>query len=134
MSRNNQDINDSNDIEVLVNTFYDEVKKDEYIGHIFYKIIGDDWSHHLPIMYSFWSMVLLGKQGYSGNPVRKHVEVDRRVELKDEHYNRWLQLWNATVDSLFAGERAEEAKKRAVLMMQLISMKVQAARDNKSIL
>lgn len=134
MSRNNQDINDSNDIEVLVNTFYDEVKKDEYIGHIFHKIIGDDWSHHLPIMYSFWSMVLLGKQGYSGNPVRKHVEVDRRVELKDEHYNRWLQLWNATVDSLFAGERAEEAKKRAVLMMQLISMKVQAARDNKSIL
>lgn len=128
------DIETSKDIEVLVNTFYEDVKKDEVIGHIFHNIIGEDWSHHLPVMYRFWDMVLLGKQGYSGNPVRKHVDVDRRVTLNDEHYTRWLQLWSATVDGLFAGERAEEAKKRAVLMMQLISMKVQAARDNKSIL
>lgn len=129
-----QDIGDSNDIELLVNTFYEEVKKDDIIGHIFHKIIGEDWSHHLPVMYSFWEMVLLGKQGYSGNPVRKHVDVDRQVPLSEEHYQRWLQLWEATTDSLFAGDKADEAKKRAAIMMQLISMKVQAARDDKSIL
>ncbi|MBW7913857.1 MAG: group III truncated hemoglobin [Taibaiella sp.] len=134
MGSGKKDIANSQDIELLVNAFYDEVKKDEVIGHIFHNIIGEDWSHHLPVMYSFWGMVLLGRQGYSGNPVRKHVEVDNQVELKEEHYNRWLQLWNSTVDSMFAGERAQEAKKRAELMMHLISMKVQAARDNKSIL
>lgn len=134
MQDDKQDIGDSNDIELLVNTFYDEVKKDDIIGHIFHKIIGEDWSHHLPVMYRFWEMVLLGNQGYSGNPVRKHVDVDRQVPLSEEHYNRWLQLWEATTDSLFAGEKADEAKKRAAIMMQLISMKVQAARDDKSIL
>ncbi len=134
MQTDKQDITNSRDIENLVNAFYDEVKQDDVIGHIFHNIIGEDWSHHLPVMYNFWEMVLLGRQGYAGNPVRKHVEVDNRVELKQEHYNRWLQLWHTTVDSMFAGEKAEEAKKRAEVMMQLISMKVQAARDNKSIL
>lgn len=129
-----QDIGDSNDIRLLVDAFYDQVKKDDVIGHIFHKIIGEDWSHHLPVMYSFWEMVLLGNHGYSGNPVRKHVDVDRQVPLSEEHYKRWLQLWEATTDSLFAGEKADEAKKRAAIMMQLISMKVQAARDDKSIL
>ena len=131
-SRN--DIKNEKDIEVLVNAFYDEVKKDEVIGYIFHDVIGEDWSHHMPIMYSFWGMVLLGKSGYTGNPVKKHVTVDRAVPLHQAHYERWLQLWNTTVDSLFAGEKADEAKKRAAIMMQLISMKVQAARDNKSIL
>lgn len=134
MKDNKWDIGDSNDIELLVNTFYDEVKKDDVIGHIFHKIIGEDWSHHLPVMYHFWEMVLLGNQGYSGNPVRKHVDVDRQVSLNEAHYQRWLLLWEATTDSLFAGEKADEAKKRAAIMMQLISMKVQAARDDKSIL
>ncbi len=134
MDNRNNDIKDDKDIEFLVNAFYDKVKKDDTIGHIFHKIIGEDWSHHLPIMYSFWGMVLLGKTGYAGNPVKKHVAVDRAVPLTEAHYARWVQLWNTTVDSLFAGEKAEEAKKRAAIMMQLISMKVQAARDNKSIL
>jgi hemoglobin len=134
MQTDKPDINNSGDIENLINAFYDEVKQDDVIGHIFHSIIGEDWSHHLPVMYRFWDMVLLGKQGYAGNPVRKHVEVDNRVELKQEHYNRWLQLWRTTIDSMFAGPRALEAKQRAELMMNLISMKVQASRDNKSIL
>lgn len=134
MDKRNNDIKDDKDIELLVNAFYDKVKNDDTIGYIFHKIIGEDWSHHLPIMYSFWGMVLLSETGYTGNPVKKHVQVDRAVPLTEAHYARWVQLWNATVDSLFAGEKAEEAKKRAAIMMQLISMKVQAARDNKSIL
>lgn len=129
-----RDISERDDLRVLVDSFYDKVRQDEVIGHIFHKIIGDDWSHHLPIMYSFWGMVLFGEAGYTGNPVRKHVEVDRIVPLAEEHYTRWLELWTETVNSLFAGEKAEEAKKRAGIMVQLISTKVQAARDNKSIL
>ncbi len=134
METRKEDISNREDIELLVDTFYEKVKRDDIIGHIFNTVIGQDWSHHLPVMYQFWEMVLLGKEGYAGNPVRKHVEVDRKSRLEEEHYDRWLLLWNATVDGLFAGAKAEEAKKRAAIMMQLISMKVQAARENKSIL
>lgn len=129
-----EDIRSREDIEMLVNSFYDKVRKDDVIGYIFQQIIGDDWSHHLPIMYSFWETVLLNKAGYSGNPVKKHIEIDKKVPLQQEHYERWLQLWHETLDNLFAGEVAETAKIRAGAMMQLIDMKVQWAREGKSIL
>lgn len=129
-----EDIRSREDIEMLVNSFYDKVRKDDVIGYIFQQIIGNDWSHHLPIMYSFWETVLLNKAGYSGNPVKKHIEIDKKVPLQQEHYERWLQLWHETLDNLFAGEVAETAKIRAGAMMQLIDMKVQWAREGKSIL
>jgi hemoglobin len=128
-----KDIETTGDIQLLVDRFYDRVKQDDKIGFIFHNIIGKDWSHHLPVMYQFWSMVLLNQQDYTGNPVRKHVEIDKRMPLKPEHYERWLSLWNKTVDELFSGNHAEEAKKKAKLMIELISYKVEWARQGKSI-
>lgn len=124
-----KDIKDKGDIEVLVNSFYDKVKKDDKIGGIFIEIIGPDWSHHLPLMYMFWDMVLFSKPGYGGNPTRKHVEMDKKVQLEKEHFDRWLALWNETVDSLYEGAHANEAKNRATLMANLISIKIDISRD-----
>lgn len=129
-----QDIKHRTDIELLVNSFYDEVKKDGVIGYIFNEIIGDDWSHHLPVMYDFWETVLFGVAAYRGNPVKKHIELDKRQPLQQAHYERWLQLWRATSDTLFEGPKTEEAKKKAETMMQLISIKVEMSRSGKSIL
>jgi hemoglobin len=129
-----KDIANRHDIELLVNSFYDSVRKDELIGFIFNTIIGNDWSHHLPIMYRFWESVLLSKPGYEGNPVKKHIDIDKQIELQKEHFERWLALWNKTVDSLFSGEVAELAKNRASLMANLINIKVEMARDGKSLM
>ncbi len=128
------DITTRQDIELLVNTFYDKVKKDDTIGFIFNQVIGEDWSHHLPIMYSFWETVLLQKAGYTGNPVKKHIDIDKQIPLQDAHYQRWVSLWNETVDSLFEGANADEIKNRASLMMNLISIKIQMARQGKTIM
>lgn len=123
------DIKGRKDIELLVNSFYDKAKKDETIGYIFNTIIGEDWSAHLPVMYSFWEMVLLHVQGYTGNPIQKHIEIDKQIPLDDAHFKRWLQLWTETIDNLFIGKVADDAKKRAGLMIQLISTKVLASRN-----
>lgn len=128
------DIKHKADIETLVNAFYDKVRKDDTIGYIFQQIIGEDWSHHLPIMYSFWNTVLFGEAGYYGNPIRTHIALDNKIKLEDKHYNKWLELWTETVDRLYTGEIAERAKERAKAMLQLISMKVTFAREGKSIL
>jgi hemoglobin len=37
-----------------------------------------------------------------------------KVRLRAGHFERWLALWRQTVDELFAGERAEEAKAHAL--------------------
>ena len=113
MALNNTDITNTTDIELLINTFYNKVRKDDTIGFIFNDIIGDDWSRHLPIMYQFWTTVLLGKAGYTGNPVRKHIEVDSKIELKSDHYERWLTLWEETIDHLYVGNIADNAKAKA---------------------
>lgn len=128
------DINSRDNIELLVNSFYDKVKKDELIGFIFHDIIGEDWSHHLPIMYQFWETVLMGKAGYTGNPIQKHVIIDKKIKLLPVHFERWQQLWNETVSELFNGPIADDAKKKAASMVQLMSMKISMYRDGKSIM
>ena len=128
-----QDIASKDDLVVLVNTFYDRVKRDEVIGYIFNAIIGDDWSAHLPIMYTFWNTVLFGAEGYKGQAIGKHIEIDRKIPLQEAHFERWISLWKDTVDSLFAGAKAEQIKAKAATMLQLIQFKVEAARSGKSL-
>jgi hemoglobin len=121
------DISTPADVELLVNTFYDKVKQDALLGPLFYAVIGPDWSHHLPKMYRFWNMVLLTLPGYEGYPTRVHVEMSRNNPLAQAHFDKWLVLWRQTVDSLFSGELADQAKDRAELMANLIHIKVEDA-------
>jgi len=123
-----KDIENIEDITLLVNTFYDKVKEDKVIGYIFNQTIGEDWTHHLPVMYNFWSMVLFSAPGYVGSPVKKHVDLDKKTALNKVHFDHWLILWEDTTDSLFAGEIAEMAKNKAALMANLINMKVEMSR------
>jgi hemoglobin len=128
-----KDIESKDDLVMLVNTFYGRVKADELIGHIFNAIIGDDWSKHLPIMYTFWNTVLFGEEGYKGQAIAKHIEIDRKIPLQPEHFDRWISIWKATVDVLFSGANAEQIKAKALTMLQLIQFKVSAARSGKAL-
>lgn len=53
--------------------------------------------------------MLLGEQSYRGNPFQKHMP----LPLEVSHFNRWLMLFNETIEENFKGEKAEEAKARA---------------------
>jgi hemoglobin len=129
-----EDIKGKEDIVVLVNTFYDRVKRDDLIGPIFNTIIGDDWSRHLPIMYSFWNTVLFGAADYKGQAIAPHINIDRKIPLEQHHFDRWITYWRDTVDQLYAGPNAELIKGKAYTMLQLIKYKVEAARTGKSLL
>ena len=113
---------------MLVNAFYQRARKDDLLGPVFDKIIGENWTHHLPVMYDFWNMVIFAAPGYSGQPVRSHIDVDRKMSLEKEHFDRWLQSWSETVDELFTGEYADIAKNKAILMANMINMKIQMGR------
>ena len=103
------DITTLDDIKLLVNSFYSTVQKDEFIGPIFNEKIGDRWPEHLEKMYRFWQTILLEVHSYSGSPFppHKHLPVDK------EHFDRWMSIFITTVDSLFTGAIADEAKLRA---------------------
>jgi hemoglobin len=105
------------DIIVLVDRFYDKVKTDSLLGPVFSHV---DWQHHLPIMYNFWSSVVLGDESYRGNPLQKHLH----LEIDKTHFSRWLTLFEETVDENFAGETADEVKKRAQSIAGIFQFKM----------
>ena len=128
-----RDLQNEADVMLLVNTFYDKVKKDETLGPVFDHIIGSNWDHHLPTMYKFWNMVLLSKAGYEGYPTKKHMEVNRKIPLHQVHFDRWLELWNETANTLFKGETAKQATEKAKLMGELIRIKVEDSNKGHAI-
>jgi hemoglobin len=108
------DISTSEDVKQLINTFYEKVQRDDVIGYIFNDIAKVNWSAHLPVMYAFWDFLLLGNaDAYRGNPIQKHFDLHARHPLKAAHFDRWLALFQSTVDELFEGSNADNAKFRA---------------------
>jgi len=115
----NNEITSINEIVVLVDSFYDKVQKDELLGPIFDKVIQDNWDQHLEKMYRFWETVLLNNYTYHGSPFAPHA----RLPISAEHFDRWLELFLATIDDHFVGEKADEAKWRAQKMAEMFQYK-----------
>jgi hemoglobin len=108
------DLGSRADVERLVDAFYERVRADDLIGLIFNDIVRVDWAAHLPKMYAFWTSVLFGEAGFKGNPLAVHVALARRTPLTPRAFERWISLFHATVDQLFTGPVADEAKQRAM--------------------
>ncbi len=108
-----EDIETRADCEVLVRAFYGRALTDPVIGFIFTDVAHLDLEAHLPVIASFWETMLLDARSYGGGAFAVHAALDMKVELRSGHFERWLVLWRATVDELFAGERAELAKRHA---------------------
>jgi hemoglobin len=102
------DIQSPTDIRLLVDSFYGKARQDELLAPIFEHAISD-WEHHLPTMYQFWERLLLGSTEYNGNPFSKHLN----LSLDSEHFVKWLEIFNQTLDENFSGTKTEETKRLA---------------------
>ena len=121
------DITKRADIELLVDTFYEQVIKDESIGEFFTSVVELDWEVHIPIMYDFWETILLDHIVYKGNPMLKHIQLNQKKPLESKHFDRWLELWEKTVQTNFEGPKSEEAISRAKQIASLMKFKVETA-------
>ncbi|GAB3554296.1 hypothetical protein GCM10027343_42130 [Noviherbaspirillum agri] len=92
-------------IRLLVDTFYDGVRRDEVLGPVFDQALHGDWAGHLPRMVDFWTTVLLGTSRFQGNVYGKHMALSG---IEPEHFVRWLSLFKQTVTRLFAEPAAAE--------------------------
>lgn len=116
------------DIRILVNKFYEKIRQDDLVSEIFINRIGNRWPEHLEKMCAFWQTVLLHEYAYQGSPFLPHANlpVDKR------HFERWLNLFRETVDELFVGAKATEAKWRAEKMAEMFLLKIEYHRSNSS--
>jgi hemoglobin len=103
------DIEVEEDITSLVHQFYTKVRNDDLLAPVFNSIIQDNWDIHLQTMCNFWSSILLYSKKYLNDPMAKHLP----MPLEKKHFDKWLILFEETVDELFYGDIATTAKTRA---------------------
>ncbi|MBX3254553.1 MAG: group III truncated hemoglobin [Chitinophagaceae bacterium] len=122
------DVKNIEDIQLLVNTFYGKIRVDLLLGSIFNGVIKDRWPQHLEKMYRFWQTVLLEEHTYYGSPFPPHAQ----LPVEQKHFDRWLKLWNETIDEFFEGEKADEAKWRGNKMAAMFLSKIEYYRNSSS--
>ncbi len=121
-----REITNLEDIQLLVDTFYENIRQDDLLAPIFNQKIQNRWAEHLNIMYRFWQTILLDQHTYQGSPFHPHAHLD----LDEKHFLRWLQLFNETVDKLFYGQKATEAKWRGAKMAEVFHAKISYQRNS----
>jgi len=129
MSASLVDIQTEDDVKKLVDSFYDKVNQDDLLAPIFNGFAHVNWAAHLPAMYDFWSSLLLGTSRYRGRPFPKHLP----LPVDATHFQRWLNLFYATVEENFAGPNAEQAKVRALNIATMFEYRLRK-RNSLSIL
>lgn len=124
-----KDITTREDVYLLVSSFYDKVRKDNVLGP-FFEII-EDWDEHLEKLTDFWQSNLFLKTRYYGNPLEAHIKADNANDnsISELHFGLWLNLWFETIDSLFEGDIAQNAKQRARKMATFMNMSIFQARQ-----
>jgi hemoglobin len=120
------DIETRADCERLVRAFYGRALADPIIGWLFTDVARIDLEAHVPVITDFWETVLLGADAYGGGVFRVHAALHTKAGLRPAHFDRWLRLWTATVDELFAGPVAERAKAHAVRTAQAFVRRLSA--------
>ncbi len=126
-----QDIRNREDIELLVNTFYSEVRKNDEIG-IFFNTMIDDWDTHLNKLGDFWESMLFRVGKFDGNPALAHIKTATHFNhtIEKNHFETWLMLWRQTNKELFDGPISDLAVNRAEMIADVQLNMLERYKDN----
>jgi hemoglobin len=97
-------------VSEMVLRFYRLVAMDDLLGPMFNDVAKVDWGEHLQKLTAFWCRALFSMPGYEGNPYRAHQLVHAQRSFTSAHFERWLDIFNETIDEGWAGPKAEQAK------------------------
>jgi len=125
-----KDIQNREDVFLLVSEFYKKVRTDSVLGPFFNTVISD-WDEHIQRLTTFWESSLFLKTRYTGNPLQAHIKVDKdnNNSITELHFGLWLNLWYQTIDELFVGDYAENAKRRARKMGTFLYLNIFQSRN-----
>ena len=100
------DIASRADIESLMRQFYQRALADDLLGPKFGAI---DMEEHIPRIVDFWQSTTIGGANYTASPFGPH----KPLALQQEHFDRWLSLFEQTLNECFAGPIAEQIWQKA---------------------
>lgn len=104
------DITNRADLERLIDAFYNRVFFDEEIGLIVTLVARVTPATHFQNIVDLWAQLLFSPAPPSPDMIQRHVEKNLTPLLESANFRRWQTLFCSTVDELFAGPVADQAK------------------------
>lgn len=105
-----RDLDDADEILELVTRQYAVVVQDDLLAPYFRDV---DWQGLIGAAADFWGHLLLFAPDYPIDPIERHRSVHEQRPLTGEALDRWLEIFEETVDTGWSGPNATRAKKRA---------------------
>ncbi|WOJ96210.1 group III truncated hemoglobin [Congregibacter brevis] len=99
----------SQQIDQFVDAFYERVLADPLLAPMFLEVARINLAEHLPRIKAYWRKMLLGHSDYRRHMMQKHREVDAIKHMTPEHYERWLSLFEDTLEKQPLGTSSERA-------------------------
>lgn len=118
------DLERREDVHHLVVGFYRRIVFDDLLGPVFEEAAEIDWATHIPRLIDYWCRILHGDPSYRGALLEAHREVNDAEPFRPEHFDRWYELWVASIDDSWAGPLAEAAKAHAATTAALLSRRL----------
>ena len=112
-----KDIETREDIIELVNAFYQQAKYDPDLSKVFLEMKALTETDILQAMYNFWENIILFTGPYKGKPLYRFIA---GRELKPQHFKAWNTIFNQTVDNLYEGYHADQAKYRSREILDIL--------------
>ena len=119
-----KDIGNREDIDLLMNVFYEKLLKDDTINYIFTDVVKINIKTHIPVIADFWESILFNSNIYHNNPMKIHLDIQNKTPLLKHHFDTWLGYFNSTVDELFEGRISVKAKERALSIATVMQIKI----------
>lgn len=104
------DLDNRESIDRFVDSFYSKILADPSLAPFFIDVAEVDLAVHLPHIKDYWCKLLLGDKDYQRHTMNIHRQLHGKRVLHARDFQRWLDLFVASVDEGYVGERAERAK------------------------
>ena len=119
-----KDILNTDDLNLLVDKFYQKLLSDKSISYIFTDVVKINLEEHLPILVTFWSQAIFNTGGYFNNLTQIHLDISKKEYLTPELFTIWIAHFNASVDENFIGTNSEKIKTQALSLATIMQIKV----------
>lgn len=109
-----RDLDVRDEVAEFVRRFYRHIAQDDRFHPYFETIAHVDWDVHVRDLTDFWTGVLL--TGRDRDPVRvleAHRWLHDATPFDAELFDRWLEIFETTLDAGWTGPVAERARRRA---------------------
>ena len=119
-----KDISSREDIHFIITEFYKNLISDSEMLPFFDDIVKQNHlEKHIDIITDFWQDMLLYTNSYQNNVLQKHLDFNKKVRFKKEHFQKWLLYLQSTIDASFEGQISQNMKDRANSIAMVMQVK-----------